>query len=148
MQSWAHERLAMRRLIEPGKRNQNAHIESFKVRLHDACLNEHWFSPWRMFALRSRRSVVNETGSDRRVCARRDGARRLCSKTGKQNYYIDCRTLKPTTTKTGAAVLLSINGALKPRWRIFYFKHGKHTRCLDFFWQSSTALTMTDRYRK
>ena len=31
------------RLIEPGKPNQNAHIESFNARLRDECLNEHWF---------------------------------------------------------------------------------------------------------
>jgi len=30
-------------LIEPGKPNQNAYIESFNGRLRDECLNEHWF---------------------------------------------------------------------------------------------------------
>jgi len=30
-------------LIEPGKPNQNAHIESFDGRLGDECLNENWF---------------------------------------------------------------------------------------------------------
>jgi len=30
-------------LIEPGKPNQNACIESFNGRLRDECLNEHWF---------------------------------------------------------------------------------------------------------
>ena len=44
-------------LIEPGKPNQNAYIESFNGRLRDECLNEHWFAnllharaviePWR-----------------------------------------------------------------------------------------------------
>ena len=29
------------RLIEPGKPNQNAYIESFNGRLRDECLNEH-----------------------------------------------------------------------------------------------------------
>ena len=32
------------RLIEPGKPNQNAYIESFNGRLRDECLNEHWFT--------------------------------------------------------------------------------------------------------
>jgi putative transposase len=32
------------RLIEPGKPNQNAHIESLNSRLRDECLNEHWFT--------------------------------------------------------------------------------------------------------
>jgi putative transposase len=31
-------------LIEPGKPNQNAHIESFNGRLRDECLNEHLFT--------------------------------------------------------------------------------------------------------
>ncbi|WP_114241262.1 IS3 family transposase [Dyella sp. C9] len=43
MASWAHERGVQLRLIEPGKPNQNAYIESFNGRLRDECLNEHWF---------------------------------------------------------------------------------------------------------
>ena len=31
-------------LIEPGKPNQNAYIESFNGRFRDECLNEHWFT--------------------------------------------------------------------------------------------------------
>lgn len=31
-------------LIEPGKPNQNAYIESFNGRLRDERLNEHWFT--------------------------------------------------------------------------------------------------------
>ncbi|MCW0379666.1 hypothetical protein NB697_002512 [Xanthomonas sacchari] len=41
--AWAHERGAQLRLIQPGKPNQNAYIESFNGRLRDECLNEHWF---------------------------------------------------------------------------------------------------------
>ncbi len=41
--TWAHTRNVMLRLIEPGKPNQNAYIESFNGRLRDECLNEHWF---------------------------------------------------------------------------------------------------------
>ncbi|WP_146010513.1 integrase core domain-containing protein, partial [Dyella sp. AD56] len=40
---WAHERGVQLRLIEPGKPNQHAYIESFNGRLRDECLNEHWF---------------------------------------------------------------------------------------------------------
>jgi putative transposase len=57
MLAWAHARGASVRLIEPGKPNQNAYIESFNGRLRDECLNEHWFThllqartliePWR-----------------------------------------------------------------------------------------------------
>jgi putative transposase len=41
--TWAHEKGVSLRLIEPGKPNQNAYIESFNGRLRDECLNEHWF---------------------------------------------------------------------------------------------------------
>jgi len=43
MLAWAHERGVKLRLIEPGKPNQNAYIESFNGRFRDECLNEHWF---------------------------------------------------------------------------------------------------------
>jgi transposase InsO family protein len=43
MVAWAHEGGVQLRLIEPGKPNQNAYIESFNGRLRDECLNEHWF---------------------------------------------------------------------------------------------------------
>lgn len=44
MVTWAHERGIALRLIEPGKPNQNAYIESFNGRLRDECLNEQWFT--------------------------------------------------------------------------------------------------------
>ena len=44
MLTWAHDRGVTLRLIEPGKPNQNAYIESFNGRLRDECLNEHWFT--------------------------------------------------------------------------------------------------------
>ena len=57
MLKWARDRGVALRLIEPGKPNQNAYIESFNGRLRDECLNEHWFvnllharaviEPWR-----------------------------------------------------------------------------------------------------
>jgi len=43
MVTWAHEHGVQLRLIQPGKPNQNAYIESFNGRLRDECLNEHWF---------------------------------------------------------------------------------------------------------
>lgn len=43
MVAWAHERGVQLRLIEPGKPNQNAYVESFNGRLRDECLDEHWF---------------------------------------------------------------------------------------------------------
>ncbi len=43
MLKWAHERNVRLFLIQPGKPNQNAYIESFNGRLRDECLNENWF---------------------------------------------------------------------------------------------------------
>ena len=43
MLSWAHGHGVKLRLIEPGKPNQNAYVESFNGRLRDECLNENWF---------------------------------------------------------------------------------------------------------
>jgi len=43
MMAWAHANAVALRLIEPGKPNQNAYIESFNGRFRDECLNEHWF---------------------------------------------------------------------------------------------------------
>ena len=42
MVKWAGDRGITLRLIEPGKPNQNAYIESFNARLRDECLNENW----------------------------------------------------------------------------------------------------------
>jgi transposase InsO family protein len=44
MLTWAYDRGVTLRLIEPGKPNQNAYIESFNGRFRDECLNEHWFT--------------------------------------------------------------------------------------------------------
>lgn len=43
MLSWCHLLGVKHCLIEPGKPNQNAYIESFNGRLRDECLNETWF---------------------------------------------------------------------------------------------------------
>ncbi len=40
---WAHACGVQVRLIQPGKSNQNAYVESFKRRLRDDCLNEQGF---------------------------------------------------------------------------------------------------------
>ena len=47
MLTWAHARGVQLFLIEPGKPNQNAYIESFNGRFRDECLNEHWFPSMR-----------------------------------------------------------------------------------------------------
>ena len=43
MLTWAQAHTVTLRLIEPGKPNQNAYIESFNGRFREECLNEHWF---------------------------------------------------------------------------------------------------------
>ena len=66
------------RLIEPGKPNQNAYIESFNGRFRDECLNEHWFTSLAHaqvviedLATRVQRGTTEEG-------TRRADARRLC----------------------------------------------------------------------
>jgi putative transposase len=44
MLNWAYSNQVVLKLIEPGKPNQNAYVESFNGRLRDECLNEHWFT--------------------------------------------------------------------------------------------------------
>lgn len=44
MLTWAYQRSITLRLIEPGKPNQNAYVESFNGRFRDECLNENWFT--------------------------------------------------------------------------------------------------------
>jgi putative transposase len=44
MLTWSTRQGVTLRLIEPGKPNQNAYVESFNGRLRDECLNEHWFT--------------------------------------------------------------------------------------------------------
>ena len=65
MLTWGYEHGVKLRLIEPGKPNQNAYIESFNGRSRDECLNEH-----RFLNLRHARSSLmggdgNTTRSDR-----------------------------------------------------------------------------------
>lgn len=53
MLEWAHTHNVKLRLIEPGKPNQNAYIESFNSCFRNECLNEHWF-----FNLRHARRLI------------------------------------------------------------------------------------------
>jgi len=55
MLNWAYRRGIALRLIEPGKPNQNAYVESFNGRFRDECLNEHWF-----MSLAHARAVIEE----------------------------------------------------------------------------------------
>ena len=44
MLNWSFRNGVALKLIEPGKPNQNAYVESFNGRFRDECLNEHWFT--------------------------------------------------------------------------------------------------------
>jgi putative transposase len=44
MLTWAHRNGVCLRLIDPGKPNQNAYVESFTGRFRDECLNDQWFT--------------------------------------------------------------------------------------------------------
>lgn len=62
MLTWAHARGVKLFLIEPGKPNQNAYIESFNGRFRDECLNENWFTslPHAQVVIESWRREYNE----------------------------------------------------------------------------------------
>jgi putative transposase len=53
LDQWAYDHGVALRLIQAGKPNQNAYVESFNGRLRDECLNEHWFT-----SLTHARSVI------------------------------------------------------------------------------------------
>ena len=59
LDAWAYAHGVHLHFIDPGKPVQNASIESFNGRLHDECLNEHWF-----MSLRSARSIVEAWRED------------------------------------------------------------------------------------
>ena len=77
MLSWAHERGITLRLIEPGKPNQNAYVESFNGRFRDECLNEHWFTSLAHAQVASRLAAGVQRGATEEGTRRTD-ARRLC----------------------------------------------------------------------
>jgi transposase InsO family protein len=44
MLTWAHRNAVALGLIDPGKPNQNAYVESLNGRFRDECLNDQWFT--------------------------------------------------------------------------------------------------------
>jgi len=55
MLNWSFRNCITMKLIEPGKPNQNAYVESFNGRFRDECLNEQWF-----ISLAHARAVIEE----------------------------------------------------------------------------------------
>ena len=87
MLNWAHRKGIALRLIEPGKPNQNAYVESFNGRFRDECLNEHWFVSPRS---RSRRDRSLAPGIQRRATEEITGradARAVRKATGRKAHY-------------------------------------------------------------
>lgn len=70
MLNWAHERGIKLFLIEPGKPNQNAYIESFNGRFRDECLNEHRFTSLQhaKVVIESWRREYNEERPKKSLC--------------------------------------------------------------------------------
>jgi len=66
MLEWAHARGVALRLIEPGKPNQNAYVESLNGRLRDECLKEDWFTSLCTRARSSKPGAARTTRSDPR----------------------------------------------------------------------------------
>ena len=101
MLNWAHRNGVALRLIEPGKPNQNAYVESFNGRLRDECLNEHWFT-----SLAHARAVIeawrreyNEERPKKSLGGLTPAAVRKA--VGHQGRYNAGQTLKPTATESG-----------------------------------------------
>ena len=101
MLTWAHTRGVTLRLIEPGKPNQNAYVESFNGRFRDECLNEHWFTSLAHtqvliagLAPRVQRGAAEEgTG--------RAHARPVRQAAGRGTQYSHHRTLNRSATEDG-----------------------------------------------
>ena len=101
MLTWAHERRVTLRLIEPGKPNQNAYVESFNGRFRDECLNEHWFTSLAHaeVVIEAWRREYNDERPKKGLGGLTPAAygRRLMS----GNEYSHRRTLKGTATQDG-----------------------------------------------
>jgi len=98
MLTWAHAHGVTLRLIEPGKPNQNAYVESFNGRPRDECLNEHWFInlDHARVLIEAWRREYNEERSKKALGGLTPiaYARQLATKT----VTVKCRTLKRTAT--------------------------------------------------
>ena len=101
MLTWAHERGVTLRLIEPGKPNQNAYIESFNGRFRDECLNEHWFTSLAhaQAVIETWRREYNEERPKKGLGGLTPAAYAKTADEG--NEYSHRRTLKPTATQDG-----------------------------------------------
>jgi transposase InsO family protein len=100
----AHEKQIALRLIEPGKPNQNAYVESFNGRLRDECLNEHWFT-----SLAHARTVIEGWPRIQRRAPKTSlgwiDAVAVRQATGSKRSYSNGWTLNRATTQSGGTSL-------------------------------------------
>ena len=101
MLTWAHERGVALRLIEPGKPNQNAYIESFNGRFRDECLNEHWFT-----SLAHAQAIIETWRHEYNEDRPKKGLGGLtpalyARQTGRETKYRYRRTLNRSATESG-----------------------------------------------
>lgn len=101
MLTWAYRNHVTLRLIEPGKPNQNAFIESFNGRFRDECLNEHWFLNLE-HARGSHRGLAQgiQRGTAEEGTGRSD-TRCPCEAAQSKIRYSDHRTLDRSATQGG-----------------------------------------------
>ncbi|AAM38773.1 IS1389 transposase [Xanthomonas citri pv. citri str. 306] len=105
MVAWAHARGVQLRLIQPGKPNQNAYVESFNGRPRDECLNEHWFPT----LLHARTEIERWRRGYKRGPTQESNWRDDASclrPTSCQHRYHQPRTLNPTATQGGGTSVL------------------------------------------
>ena len=101
MLNWTHRNGITLRLIEPGKPNQNAYVESFNGRFRDECLNEHWFT-----SLEHARAEIEtlapgiQRGETEEVTGRAD-ARSVCKAVGRKAVTMPENSNSPTLLRSG-----------------------------------------------
>ena len=101
MLTWAHARGVTLRLIEPGKPNQNAYIESFNGRFRDECLNEHWFTSLAhaQLVIEAWRREYNDERPKKRLGGLTPAG--YAQKLTMERINSHCRSLNRSATKTG-----------------------------------------------
>ncbi len=113
MLQWAHQQGVQLRLIEPGKPNQNAYVESFNGRSRDECLNEHWFTSLahaRVVMGIQRGATEEKAGRHDTECVRKTPGATSQPKPTETDYSAICRTLNGTAIQRGGTSAPLIKG--------------------------------------
>ena len=118
MLSWAHDRNVQLKLIEPGKPNQNAYIESFNGRFRDECLNEPLVRESHPCSNAHRTMAEGVQRGAAKEGARRANARRACEANAQKTSYSNRQALDDSATHKGvtsAGDALRIHSEPEPR---------------------------------